>query len=138
MLLTTYNPQRAFNKSYFNLFADDTSYKTAWQLAIDVGETEQAFILTADVPGVADENLALTVDDNVLTISGKRESITNKQDDHNIHRIERSEGEFKRIFTLPENADIENIIANKKDGVLLVEIPKKPKEQAKKINIKFN
>ena len=135
MLLTNYHPQRTLNKTLFDFFADDVVYKkTAWQPAIDINESDQAYTLVADVPGVGDDNLDISAEKNVLTIEGKRE-FDRAETEQKARRVERIAGEFTRRFTLPDNADIDNISANKKDGVLIVEIPKKAKEAAKQIAI---
>ena len=136
MWLTTYNrpATRLFDSSLFNLFDDAAAEKSVWQPAIDIQENDKAYVLVADVPGVADEALTINTEDNVLTIRGKREAV--KQDSNqNAYRIERSSGEFKRVFKLPQNVDVDAISANKKDGVLTIEIPKKAAQQAKAITI---
>jgi HSP20 family protein len=93
---------------------------------IDVKETKDAYLFTADLPGVKESDLELSLTGNRLTISGTRE------EEH-----ERSYGSFSRTFTLPDGVDPEHVGAELKDGVLRVNIPKKPEMKPKKIELKL-
>ena len=101
----------------------------------DVKETENAYLITADLPGVKDENLDISLDGNQLTISGSRESDKQESGD-NYFLSERSYGSFSRSFVLPEEANREAVAANLDAGVLTVTIDKKLQAQPKKITIK--
>jgi HSP20 family protein len=94
-----------------------------WAPAADVSETEAEYLIKADLPEVRKEDVSITVQDGVLTLSGER-----KQEKHaeseKLHRVERSYGSFLRRFSLPENADEQGIRAESKDGVILIHIPK--------------
>ena len=100
--------------------------------AVDVKETPQAYEFVADLPGLKREEVKVQVEaGNVLTISGERTHEEKKQSD-TYHRVERSTGKFLRRFSLPENADVEKIVAKCENGVLAVHVPKKaPKEPEK-------
>ena len=100
--------------------------------AVDVKETPQAYEFVADLPGLKREEVKVQVEaGNVLTISGERTREEKKQSD-TYHRVERSTGKFLRRFSLPENADVEKIVAKCENGVLAVNVPKKaPKEPEK-------
>ncbi len=103
--------------------------------AFDVKETADAFHFQADVPGIKDADLQVTVTGNRLTVTGKREAEQKKQTD-TYYAYERSYGSFTRSFTLPEGADVQKTQADLKDGVLSVIVPKKPEQQPKTINVK--
>ncbi len=102
--------------------------------AFEVKETPEGFQFHADVPGIAEKDLQLTVNGNRLTISGKREKSERKQNE-TYFAYERSFGSFSRSFTLPNGADVQATKANLKDGVLDVFVPKKAAEQPKKIEV---
>lgn len=105
-----------------------------WTPAVDIAETAQAFQIHADLPGVKSEDIEVTAESGVLTIKGQRQSKTEEEKDH-YKRIERFTGTFMRRFTLPETADIDNIKATTRDGVLELMIPKIPQTQPKRINV---
>jgi HSP20 family protein len=102
--------------------------------AFEVKETKEAFVFTADLPGVADKDLQVQLSDNRLSISGKRESEKTEQGD-TYYTSERSYGSFTRSFTLPEGVDRDKLRAELKNGVLSVTAPKRPEAQPKKISI---
>ncbi len=89
----------------------------------DVIEREDEIVVTAELPGVADKDVEVTVDEGVLRISGARE-LTEEVDDERFHRIERSYGGFERTFPLPAGVDPDSIRAGIAYGVLKVTIPK--------------
>lgn len=100
----------------------------------DVKETKEAYIFRADLPGVKDEDLDISLTGSRLTISGHREQEAREQGE-TYYASERSYGAFSRAFTLPDGTDAENVSAELKNGVLLVNVPKKPEVQAKRIAI---
>jgi HSP20 family protein len=100
----------------------------------DVKETKEAYVFRADLPGVKDEDVDVSLTGNRLTISGHREQETREQGE-TYYATERSYGSFSRTFTLPEGTDGENVSAELKSGVLLVNVPKKPEVQPKRIAI---
>jgi HSP20 family protein len=100
----------------------------------DIKETKEAYVFRADLPGVKDEDLEIALAGNQLTISGHREQETREQGD-TYYTTERSYGSFSRSFALPEGTDSENVSAELKNGVLLVNVPKKPEVQTRKIAI---
>ena len=105
--------------------------------AVNTREGKDAYHVDVDLPGVKKEDININVENNILTISGNRESKKEvKEEDY--YRVESSYGKFERSFTLPEKVDIENIRAACEDGVLEVIIPKLEieKNSAKKIEIK--
>jgi len=108
--------------------------KADWYPVVDVTETDDAFHLHAELPGVAKDDINVSVHENVLTLTGQRES-KHEKTEGKVHRIERSYGSFVRNFNLPENADAENVAARYQDGVLEVDIPKAQSKEPKRIEV---
>jgi HSP20 family protein len=100
----------------------------------DVTETKDAYVIKADLPGVKEEDLNLSVNGNMLTLSGTREAERRDEGDR-AYLVERSYGEFARSFALPEGVDADHVSAELKNGELIVRLPKKPEAQPKKITI---
>jgi HSP20 family protein len=99
-----------------------------WAPLADVSETETEYLIKADLPAVRKEDVSVTVQDGVLTLSGERRQEQHAESEK-LHRVERSYGSFARRFALPENADEQGIRAESRDGVLLIHIPKQKVEQ---------
>jgi HSP20 family protein len=107
----------------------------AWKPSIDVISTDDNYKIHADIPGVKTQDISITLDNNVLTIKGSRETET-KKEDKNCTCVERVSGDFYRRFTLPDDADYENISAEAQDGVLELILPKKKSQGGIKIDVK--
>lgn len=105
-----------------------------WLPAVDIVEEKTRFVLRADLPGVAVEDIDLRMEDGALSISGERNRETHEDVD-GVKRFERSTGKFFRRFTLPETVDAENITARSASGILEVSIPKLPEVQARRISV---
>ncbi len=105
-----------------------------WLAAVDVVEQNDHYVLKADLPGIAREDIEIVYQDNALTIKGER-SASNHSEHEGYKHIERSYGMFQRTFHLPENIDAENISATSENGVLSVHIPKQEKAH-KKIEVR--
>jgi HSP20 family protein len=101
----------------------------------DVKETKEAYVLKADLPGVREEDLSVSVAGSRLTVSGKREAEEKRQGE-TFYAIERMHGSFTRAFTLPEGADPERVQADLKDGVLTLLVPKRPEEKTRQVPVK--
>jgi len=101
----------------------------------EVRETPESYIFKADLPGVPQEALDISIADNRLVVSGKREAEAREESDR-FFAYERAYGSFTRAFTLPEGVDTDNVRAELKDGVLTLTIPKRPEKQPKKIEVK--
>jgi HSP20 family protein len=100
----------------------------------DVRETKDSYVFTADLPGIKEDALDISLTGNRLTISGKREAEEQVQSDR-YHLYERSYGSFSRTFTLPEGIDSEHVNADLKDGVLTLTVAKKPEVQPRRIQL---
>jgi len=96
---------------------------------------EKGYHLEVDLPGVKKEDVEISVNDGILTISGERK-LEKKEEKENYTRIESFFGRFERSFKLPADADVDNIEAKYENGVLKIFIPKKQKPAGKKIEIK--
>jgi HSP20 family protein len=99
----------------------------------DVKETKDGFLFRADLPGVKDSDLDISVTDNVLTVSGKR--VEERTEGEQYFTLERTSGEFSRSFSLPESADVNGVTADLKEGVLTLQVPKKPETQPRRIKV---
>ena len=104
-----------------------------WSPAVDVYETDKDIILSAELPGVEQEDIDLSIYDNVLTLKGDRRFEKDVKQE-NYHRIERNYGHYCRRFTMPCDVDSDNITASFKAGVLTVGIPKKA--SSRKVHVK--
>ncbi len=107
---------------------------TDWVPAIDVIEEKDRFVMRADVPGVRAEDIDVSMENGILSVSGKRHEET-MDDSDGIHRIERISGRFYRRFSLPDTAKAEAISAKTRDGILEVVILKRPEVKARKIAV---
>jgi HSP20 family protein len=101
----------------------------------EVKESKDAYVFKADLPGIEEKDLDITLTGNRLTVSGKREA-EQRQESDTYYAYERSYGSFSRSFTLPEGADFDRCDADLKNGVLTVSVPKKPENQPKKISLR--
>ena len=106
-----------------------------WAPRVDIVETDAAFVIKAEAPEVKKEDVKVTVDNGVLTVSGERKQ-EKEEKGKKFHRVERYYGSFCRSFTLPDNVDEENIKATFKDGMLSLEIPKTEVVKPKAIEVK--
>jgi HSP20 family protein len=94
-----------------------------WAPLADVSETDSEYLIKAELPEVRKEDVSLTVQDGVLTLSGERRH-EKREDSEKMHRVERQFGSFARRFALPDDADEQAIRAESRDGVIMIHIPK--------------
>lgn len=114
---------------------EKTGMKIEWSPVVDIKETENEYLLRAELPGLRREDVKVSLDEGVLTIEGERRH--EKVDmGEKTHRVERFYGTFCRSFTLPEYTDAAGIHAESKDGVLSVFVPKLKVEKRKALEIK--
>ena len=114
---------------------ESTSVATsAWVPAVDIKETDDAFEIHADIPGVDPKDIDVHMENGVLTIKGERES-EKKEEKEGYKRVEREWGSFYRRFSLPDSADADKISAKSQNGVLEITIPKQEKVQPRKISV---
>ena len=105
-----------------------------WTPAVDVKESDNAFTIIADIPGVDPKDIEVHMENGMLTIKGEREA-EKKEEKEGYKRIERSYGSFYRRFTMPDTANADKIAAKSKNGVLEITIPKHEKVQPRKISV---
>ena len=118
-----------------NATRDFGGARSDWAPAMDVTETEEAYLVEADVPGIKKEDIKIEVLDNVLTIKGERKTEDEKEG-KGYHRVERHYGSFHRTIEVPGGFVEDKITAAFKDGVLKVTLPKREEAKAKLIEVK--
>jgi HSP20 family protein len=106
----------------FNILFDE-GRSQRWVPAIDLVESDDHFVLKADLPGLGEDDVSIEIRDNTLTISGERKS-EYEQRERGWYRVERSTGAFSRSLSLPEGVDPDGVSAEFDKGVLEVRIPK--------------
>ena len=114
---------------------DEAIRLTQWSPMVDITEDKNEYLIKADLPEVKREDLHVTVENGVLTVTGERK-FEKEEKDKKYHRVERSYGSFTRSFTLPEDADSAKVNAEFKDGVLKVHVAKLEKAKQKAIDVK--
>jgi HSP20 family protein len=110
---------------------------TQWLPPVDITEDSKEYTVKVELPGLTKENVKVTVDDGVLSITGERKA-EKEEKDKKHHRVERSYGSFRRSFTLPEGASGDKISAEFKDGILKVHLPKDETAKPKGIEVKID
>src|SRR5437667_541110 len=107
-----------------------------WTPPVDLYETANEFVLTAELPGLTRDQIDIHVEENRITIRGARTSTPDREIPcEQYHRVERGHGRFSRAFALPEPIDVERVSADLKDGVLTVTIPKLRDRTARRIDV---
>ncbi len=109
----------------------------AWTPAANISETEAEYVIKAELPEVSKEDVKVTVDENVITISGERRKEAEHQDEK-VHRVESFYGHFSRSFRLPEDADIGAIQAESRNGMLKVRVAKMPAPKPWTVEVQVN
>lgn len=131
--------QRSFDDAWHGFASSSPTQAAALSVNLDVKETDKAYHVTAELPGLTEKEVDVTFDDGLLTIRGEKKVERDEQKE-TWHVMERSCGSFARQLSLPVNVDEGKIEAKFDKGVLSVVLPKLPEEQtaAKKIEIKTN
>lgn len=103
---------------------------------IDMSETDEDYTITAELAGLAKDDVAVEMDENLLTISGSKEDVHKEKRKHHQY-AERRFGSFKRVLSLPPDADVDEVDASFENGVLTVTVPKRPgSAEARTIKVK--
>lgn len=108
-----------------------------WSPALDAFEDKDKYVVSLELPGMKREDIAVTVHDGVLTVTGERKSDQNSQTG-TVHRSERFYGKFTRSVSLPTTAKADAVAASYKDGVLQIELPKAEEAKPKSIEVKIS
>lgn len=107
---------------------------TEWAPAVDIVEDDKEWLVKADLPEVKKEDVKVTVEDGVLTLTGERK-FEKEEKNRKYHRVERAYGSFLRSFMLPDGADAAKVTAEFKDGVLKVHLPKSVSAKPKAVEV---
>jgi HSP20 family protein len=131
--------QSEMNRLFSGLFeapvpGNGTGGVRRWIPAMDLVETDEQFVLRADLPGLSENDVNVELEHDVLTVSGERKS-EHEERKEGYYRVERASGAFSRSLTLPEGVDPEGIKANFDHGVLEVRIPKPEERKPRKVAI---
>lgn len=114
---------------------DEALTVAEWAPLVDIVEDDQEYLIKAELPEVKKEDIKVSVTDDVLTIAGER-AMMKEEKNRKCRRIERAYGSFARSFALPDDADAGKIVAEFKDGLLRVRLPKAAKAQRRAVDVK--
>jgi len=115
-------------------FGPGDGRSTVWSPALDIEETKDNIVVRAEIPGMKKEDIKVSLDGDVLIISGERKHDAEEKG-RTLHRVERAFGRFVRSFTLPYNVKADKVAAAYKDGVLELTLPKADEAKAREIAI---
>jgi HSP20 family protein len=129
--------QREVDRAFRDALGSGSSPATAgaWAPALDVEETEDAFTLHIELPGVAPEDVEVSLEENVLTVAGERRFYEDRESD-GFRRIERSFGRFHRAVRLPDRVAADRVTATHRDGLLTIEVPKAEEAKPRRIEVR--
>jgi HSP20 family protein len=127
---------RLFNETVLRGQGEDSAL-TTWSPAVDIYETENELVVKADLPDVAEKDIDVHVENNLLTIRGERKFEKSVSED-NYLRVERSYGAFSRSFSLPNTVNAEAIHAAYKNGVLTVTMPKREESKPRQVKVSIS
>ena len=125
---------RLFEQAFEEMPPSRWQPSTNWGLAVDVSENDEAFVITASVPGVKQDDLEITISDNVLTIKGEFK-VDETIEEEKYHIRERRYGSFGRSLTLPVAVKADEVDASYENGVLKLEVPKAEEVKPRRIQI---
>lgn len=135
------NLQREVDRVFDSFFrpkreSDEDSTSAMWSPRVDLAETDDAYHIHVDVPGMRKEDIDISFQNGELTVSGERRAETSETDEkRNYMRVERSYGRFYRSFALPNTVDIDKIEANYENGVLNISVPKAEEQKPRRIEV---
>lgn len=125
---------RLFEEAFTSRGEEKDLIASTWTPSVDIYETENALVLTAELPGLDEKDIEIKIEDNTLTLRGERK-FEKETKEENYHRLERSYGSFYRSFTLPNYIDQDKIQAEHENGILKITMPKKPELKPKKVKV---
>ena len=114
---------------------DSGTSPAAWAPAVDISERKDAYLVSAELPGVSAGEVEITVEDGLLTIQGERR-FAHDSAEEKVHRAERCYGQFRRSITLPSHVQADKIEASAQDGVLTIVVPKAKEAHARRIQVR--
>jgi HSP20 family protein len=121
-------------RSYLGVDRDELAF-AEWAPAVDIQETDNEYVVKADLPEVKKEDVKVEFEDGILTVEGERKQ-EQEEKGNKFHRVERAYGKFVRRFALPTDVDATKVSAEFKEGVLNVHLPKSPNGKPKAISVK--
>ena len=139
MSLIRWDPFREFNTPgrFGNFFGNNwelPASTTAWNPSVDIFENDNDVVIKAELPGMNAKDIEVRLENNVLMLKGERH-FEKETKEENYHRIEREYGSFSRAFALPTVVDGDKVVAEYKDGILKIVLPKKEERKPKPIKV---
>ena len=130
-------PRRSLLHGFFDDWAMPAMFtdEKTWSPAFDVTESENAYVVTAELPGIDVKDLEVTLSDGILSVKGEKKQ-EKEEKGENHHRIERVYGTFHRSFRIPGRVESDKVDANYKDGILTLTLPKEEESKPTKIEVK--
>jgi HSP20 family protein len=125
---------RVFEDTLGRSRRDEELFTGTWAPPVDIVETKDKLMLTAELPGFTEEQIHIDFEDGILSIQGERKFERESKED-NYHRVERSYGKFVRSFSLPGHVDSQKISARFANGLLTIEMPKREETKPKSIKV---
>lgn len=132
MAFARWDPLRDLLAIQHRLERLSSSAPQGWAPAVDLCETADALIVTAELPGLAREQVRIEVQDGRITLQGRRDA---RVPCEQYHQVERGHGEFSRTFALPASVEVEQISADLRDGVLTIVIPKTTDRGPRRVDV---
>ena len=123
----------------FNRFGGSPAWSSDWEgvfPAVNLYETADAYMLTAEIPGVEPDDIDVSLQGSTVALSGERKIDYATQKDANLHRRERQAGSFRRAFQLPAAIDADKVEAVHRNGVLMLRLPKTSEHQPRQIAVR--
>lgn len=134
MNVVRWNPFAELDEFLGRRVGDHAANGLGWHPAVDIRETDKAYVFDLEVPAVSPKDITVSVRANVLSVSGER-SFVSDDGEGQVHRRERRHGKFTRSFRLPNDANDEEISAAAKDGVITISVAKRKQAQARAIEV---
>jgi len=125
---------RLFEDVFTGRSDDKELTPSTWAPSVDIFETENDLVMTAEVPGINEKDIEIKIEDNTLTLKGERK-FERETKEENYHRLERSYGSFYRAFTLPNSVDLDKIHAEHENGILKIIMPKRHELKPRNVKI---
>ena len=125
-----------FTSSMERACCSSAAEENGWKPLVDVVDSKDGILLKVEIPGVKQEDISISVEDNTLTVKGERKQ-ESQVDEEGCSRFERSYGAFQRSVLLPPTVDADRVKATYKDGVLEIQLPKKEEAKPKTIKVEI-
>ncbi len=127
---------RLFDEMLYGAREDGGQMLGSWAPPVDILEDKDSVQIVAELPGIKPEEVKISLENSVLTISGEKRQVAEEKTEH-VHRYERAYGVFERSFSVPSTVDAERIQAAYEHGVLTVRLPKVEKAKPRQIAVKI-